>query len=381
MKKYHAVGGMQMQVYLLTEALSRLGVEQEIITVRPPWDAAFEQWDNVTIRRYGLPIPVDRQLYEAPAFIAALRYASNGFDLVHIHHGEDIAAIPIGLVAAKHAHIPVIITLHNSWNLTYHRSSPLPGPKELLGRHIEKIGISHADALCALTGRTAKLLASNFNIPASRLFTTPDGIDLSFFRPQQDYPLKEFLTKHNIPASSHYVLFVGRLKAQKGIPHLLNAAAMLKKQGEDFTLIISGDGDERQSLQSLAKQLGLTDTVFFTGYLHHDDLPCALSLASVFVMPSNYEELGSVILEAMAMQKAIVATNVGGIPEIITHQENGLLVPPARPENLATAISTLLNDSDLARRLATQASSDAQKYGLQALASRLLDIYSLISCK
>lgn len=381
MKKYRAVGGMQLQVYLLTEALSKLGVEQEIITVRPPWASATEQRENVKIHRYGLPLPIDRQLYELPALIAALRYASKGVDLIHIHHGEDIAAIPIGLLAAKRANSPVIITLHSSWNLTYRRVGSLPSPREILGKSIEKIGISRADGLCVLTSRTARLLSNEFGIDSSKVYITPDGFDTFLFQPHQDYPSAEFIKKYGIPASSCYILYIGRLDPQKGVSFLLDAAAILRKRGEEFILIICGDGIERRSLQRQTIKIELENNVIFTGFIHHDDLPVALSFANVFVMPSIYEELGSTILEAMAMRKAIVATAVGGIPEIINHMENGLLIPPAHPEDLATAISALLNNNDLAQQLATQASLDAQKYSLRDLALKLQQIYLIVSHK
>lgn len=375
MRKYHAVGGMQLQVYLLTKALSEIDVEQEVITVKPPWTDTLEQWNKVTVRRYGVSFAIERQLYELPSLLAAIRRAPQGFDLIHVHHGEDIAAIPIALLAGRHAHIPTVITIHSSWNLTYRRTSSFPRSREILGKSVERVGFSQADALCTLTKRTAKLLQTKLNLDPNKVFVTPDGIDLTLFQSYESNDSVEFARKYHIPESSRYILFIGRLDPQKGVSFLLEAAAQLLKQGEEFVLILGGDGSERKALQRQVWKLSLESRVIFTGLIHHDDIPAALGLAHVFVVPSVYEELGGVILEAMAMKRAIVATSVGGVPDVIHPMENGLLVPPRDAESLAKAILMIFNNPSLATNLAAQASVDAHQYNLKNLAAQLKQIY------
>ncbi len=378
MVKFHAIGGMQLQVYLLTKALSELGVQQEVITVKPPWSQSLEEWDNVRVYRFGLPIATRRQLYEIPALVKAFQRASHGFDLVHCHSGEDIAVIPIGLVAAKRAGIPLVLTIHNSWNFTYSTKNDLH-IRQTIGKRIELMGFRQASAICTLTNRTAKLLSEKAGIDPRKIFVTPAGIDFTKFRFKKNIrEIQAFAKHYSIPESRRYIVYLGRLRSQKGVIYLLKAAALLRERGEDFVIIVCGDGPERPRLEAEIRRLNLQKVVLFTRFIPHNDIPILLSMAHIFVLPSIYEEFGSVLLEAMAMQLPIVASHTGGILEIIRHRENGLLVRPMDSESLVNAISLLLHDLNLAYKLGKQAYLDAQKYDIVKIAEKIRDeIYTL----
>jgi glycogen synthase len=173
------------------------------------------------------------------------------------------------------------------------------------------------------------------------------------------------------------VLFVGRLAPQKGVSTLVAAAGLLKHPGAQVLLV--GDGPERKALEKEAKRIRVGDRFHFVGFVAHERLPAAMAHADLLVLPSIYEELGTVLLEAMQAALPIVASNIGGIPDVIEDGVNGLLVSPGEPEALARAIDRLLADRDLARRLSEGAQERAKDYDWEVLAERVLRVYQGVS--
>ncbi len=139
------------------------------------------------------------------------------------------------------------------------------------------------------------------------------------------------------------------LEERKGYQYLLEAAALLKRQGYQLQYRFAGEGSQREALQNLATDLGLKEEVVFEGFV--SDIPGFLASIDVFVLPSLHEGMGVAILEAMAAAKPVVGTTVGGIPELVVDGVTGLLVPPRNASALADAISRLLSDKDLPTRM------------------------------
>jgi glycogen(starch) synthase len=169
------------------------------------------------------------------------------------------------------------------------------------------------------------------------------------------------------------VLFVGRLAAQKGVGTLVSAAALLEDPRAQVLLV--GDGPKRKRLKREAKRIGVADRLHFVGFVAHERLPAVLAHADVLVLPSIYEELGTVLLEAMQAALPIVASRTGGIPDVIEDGVNGMLVPPDEPEALAHAINRLLADRNLARRLSEGARERGKDYDWEVLAERVLRVF------
>jgi glycosyltransferase involved in cell wall biosynthesis len=153
-----------------------------------------------------------------------------------------------------------------------------------------------------------------------------------------------------IPAECLVLLSVGRFSAEKNQADLLRAAAALKRSGTPpFRLALVGDGPERERLRALSRELSLTDAVIFAGMTN--DVSLYYSLADVFVLPSRSEGSPNVLLEAMASGLPVVATAVGGVPEIVRSKEQGILVPAGDAAALAGAIAQALNSRDLRESL------------------------------
>lgn len=182
---------------------------------------------------------------------------------------------------------------------------------------------------------------------APRLRVIHNGVDLARFASRP--PSAGLRRELGVPDGAPAVVSVGRFVAVKGYAHLLDAAAELEAERPGVHWILVGDGELRRTLEAQARRLGLAGRVHFTGW--RDDVPELMALGDLFVLPSLGEAFGRVLIEAMAMAKAVVATDAGGMPEIVLDGETGLLVPPGQPKPLAGAVLALLNDSTRAERL------------------------------
>ena len=167
-----------------------------------------------------------------------------------------------------------------------------------------------------------------------------NGVDLSRFSPRQ--PPAALRGALGIPEDVPVAASVGRFVAYKGYDHLLDTARLVRDARPDVHWILVGDGELRDALEARRRDLALADRVRFTGW--REDVPDLLALCAVFVLPSLGEHFGRVLVEAMAMGRPVVATDAGGVPEIVLPGETGLLVPPAQPKALAEAVLALLDD-------------------------------------
>lgn len=175
-----------------------------------------------------------------------------------------------------------------------------------------------------------------------KVTTIYNGIDLEKFNPSLNggYTRKEFGLNAQVPL----VGMVGRLDRYKGYPYLLKAARKVIDAIPECRFLIVGEGERRKELEDLTNKLSLNNNVIFTGY--REDVPEVLASLDLFVLSSVSEGLGRSIIEAMAMRKAVVATDVGGIPEIVKDKETGLLVASKDSDALAKAITELLVDKN-----------------------------------
>ncbi len=146
--------------------------------------------------------------------------------------------------------------------------------------------------------------------------------------------------------NERFVLYVGRLASNKGLKHLIDAMPQIISQFKDTTLVMIGEDEgQRKMLEDKAKKLSIKDKVVFTGHITDDELfRSAYSACDVFVLPSEYEAFGLVLLEAMACEKPCVATNVGGVPEVLEEGKTGMLVEYGNSDKLAKVIIELLGD-------------------------------------
>jgi len=209
---------------------------------------------------------------------------------------------------------------------------------------------------------------------ASRYFPAhydviPNGVDLERFSPEVT-PLDEFADgKLNI-------LFVSRLEKRKGLNYLLQAYRQIKGEIPDSRLIVVGPGTRlRHKYEKWVAKNGLKDVVF-VGYTSYDELPRYYKTADIFCVPATgRESFGIILLEAMAVGKPIVATNIEGYASLVNNGVEGLLVPPKDGEQLAQALLSLATDESLRHKMGANGRTKALEYGWDRISQRILDYY------
>jgi starch synthase len=267
--------------------------------------------------------------------------AVSGADLVHSHTWY--ANLGGHLAALLHG-IPHIATVHSLEPLRPWKAEQLGGGYAL-SSWAERTALAAASAVVAVSaGMRADVLSVYPEIAPERVRVIRNGIDTTEYAPDLD---ADVLVKHGIDPSRPYVIFVGRITRQKGVPVLLRAAAALDPAAQ--LVLCAGAADtpelgEEVSTLVAGLQRTRSGVIWIPEMLPKPDIIQLLTHALAFVCPSVYEPLGIVNLEAMACSTAVVASRVGGIPEVVNEGETGLLVPPDDPAALADALNTLLRD-------------------------------------
>jgi glycogen(starch) synthase len=163
-----------------------------------------------------------------------------------------------------------------------------------------------------------------------------------------------------MPTHSPRLLCLGRLHYQKGIDVALRAFTKVVPHFSNARLVIAGDGNERLALQKQTEQLGLSRAVEFTGWIAPDRVPTMIGSATILLMPSRWEGLPNVALQAGMMARPVIGTRVGGLPEIVDHERTGFLVEPDNAEALAEKIMLLLKDPEVAVQMGRAARAKVQ---------------------
>lgn len=178
------------------------------------------------------------------------------------------------------------------------------------------------------------------------------------------------------PIKTYDILFVGRLTQAKGVDILLKAVKILKnKYSKNLKIAIVGDGPLKENLNNLAVELGVNEEVRFLGV--RKDIGKLMESSNIFILPSRWEGLPMVILEAMSRGMGIIATKVGGIPEVIENGKEGILISPEDPEILAQTINKLLENEELRKNISQAAYKKVKdKFSIKAYFTHMLDFYS-----
>jgi D-inositol-3-phosphate glycosyltransferase len=215
----------------------------------------------------------------------------------------------------------------------------------------------------SLTKRMKQEVLEHTRVPERMIRVVPLGRDTHRFDPRR-YNQSEARRRYGLPQHKHIVGVIGRLDPQKGQEEFLRSLPIVLEQGHDVFYVIlgeetRGEGGYRRHLVNLSYQLGVQDHVRFLPFTK--DVPEFMAAIDVFALPSYSETFGLVLIEAMAMEKPVVATSTGGVPEIVEDGRDGLLVPPRDEKALAEAIVLLLEDASLRNTLSRHARRDAMR--------------------
>ncbi|HEX2102702.1 MAG TPA: glycosyltransferase [Solirubrobacteraceae bacterium] len=362
--RFDPIGGMQDHTAALTRLLARRGVDQVVLTTRPP-TAPWRQvlGPRASVLRVGLPVRRARQLWALPAAVLAPLLARRA-DLVHVHLGEDIAVLPLAFLGARRRGLPVVVTVHASPAHTVGVRDVRTALVVALGGPIERWAQRRAAATIVLTERLAARVAPVAGRERVRVMRR--GVDRTAFADPGPDPFPELRGRPR-------VVFLGRLARSKGVDTLVAAAARLRTPGAQVVLV--GDGPARAEVEAASRRLDVDGHVHVTGFVPHHRTPAVLASADLLVLPSTYEELGTVLVEALQVGLPAVASNVGGIPEVVEHGRTGMLVPPGDAAALAEAIDAILGDRGLAARMGAAARERAAEYDWERVAGEVCALY------
>ena len=300
-----------------------------------------------------------------------------GADLVHSHTWYANLA---GHLAALRYGIPHVVTTHSLEPLRPWKAEQLGGGYAL-SSWAERVALTSAAAVVAVSDGMAGDIRSAYpEIPPERITVIRNGIDTSEYAPD---PGVSVLSKHGVDPGRPYVVFVGRITRQKGVPVLLRAAASLEPFAQ--LVLCAGAPDTPElgnEVSALVDELreSRDGVIWIPEMLPRRDIVQLLTHATVFACPSVYEPLGIVNLEAMACGTAVVASRVGGIPEVVADGETGLLVPPDDPPALASALNSLLGNPGRASAMGRAGRTRAvTEFSWQAVAARTAALYGEVT--
>ncbi len=349
-------GGAQEHVYNLVSRMDRARYDVSVVSLSP--GSAVRK-----LERLGIPVTVIDEPDDAIATATlAARLADVRADVVHNHmyRAEVVgtkAAIALG--EAGHRRPWVISTVHSS---RVRSAEDQEGLRRLTPSINHLVVVSNSiDRKVVEEGRTAA--------PRSLIY---NGIDLDRYDHQE--PCCTLREEFAMEPDSQIVGVVGRLELEKGHPTLLEAWPLVLQSVPGAYLMIVGEGSRLDALREIAHEQGIERHVVFTG--RRDDIPAVTAAFDVAVLPSYREAQGLTILEAMAMSRPVVASDVGGIPEMIEDGVTGLLVPPHDPPALAGAIVRLLRDHQLADMIG-RAGHDMvhDRFCVQLMVNAIQDLY------
>ena len=307
-------------------------------------------------------------------------------DVVHCHTWYTHLG---GLLVKQAYGIPLVITVHSLEPLRPWKREQLAGGYDL-STWVERTALEQADAVIAVSRGTRGDVLRLFAVPPERIHVLHNGIDADFFAPDAG---TDALERYGIDRSVPYILFVGRITRQKGIVHLVHAIRQLDPG--IGVVLCAGQPDTPEIAREMedavaAAQAAHANVVWIPEMVSREAVRQLYSHAALFVCPSVYEPFGIINLEAMACERAVVATEVGGIPEVVVDGMTGRLVPlqlraddpmtPADPErfasDLASAVNGLMADAPLRARMGSAGRRRAvEQFSWSSIADQTVALY------
>lgn len=367
--KEYPYGGSSLAAYYLAIEMAKRYHEIDVFTTSVSSKDSIEKHENMMIHRYGTNFRVLTSNISLGMFTKPVKH---DVDVVHTHF--DIPPGPLaGLRYAKIKNVPLVVTYHGDWVENY-------------GGLLRRIGIAFHNKFLVdkvLSYADAIISPSAYYIDRSRflrkyrdkIVVIPNGIN--FYDFDIPYSKKECMRKLGLPLDKKILLFFGYLSPYKGPDVLVKAMQRIVKVVTDTELIFVGKGVMMEELKVLSKKLGIEKNIKFTGFVENRLKPFYYKAADVFCLPSmmSTECYPLTILEAMACGVPIVASKIGGIPDAVKDEENGLLVPPRDTEKLAEAIIYLLENEGVRGRMGKKGSEKASKNSWERIAEETEKVY------
>ena len=349
-----------------SESIQKLGVDVTVLTPYHPQFARTKVDQTVSLQTYKYIFPRkwhllgysntlihDCQLKKFVYFLAPLMFLSGMIHLLLLHKRRKFDLLhanwllPNGFIAAvisKLCNLPLVITFHGS--------DVFVSKQNFLFSSMAKYAMKQADKITSVSLEFKGYL-EEMKIDTQKLHIIPNGVALELFENVPQESVAELKQKLGIKKDEQVLFALGRIVWKKGFDYLILAIPKVLELVPNLKVIIGGDGSDLNELKQLVCSLELDDVVYFPGAIYRNEIPAYFHLCDVFVMPAVHDPKGNVdgcpnvVLEAMASSKPVVASNISGIPLVVSHEENGLLVEEKNIDELAEAILKLLAEKEL----------------------------------
>ncbi len=309
----------------------------------------------------ALSLSIPHYISEFPYFLSLETMIKNiNPDIIHIYNLPFLTTFQ-SVKIAKKLSIPSIVHVHG-----------VMGERGFLFNLAQKIYLftfghsifRNADKIICLTMNNA-IDICKFGCSPSKISIIPNGVDVKQFHP----------INGEVPG---FLLWCGRFVREKGLKYLIEAIKLIvsDKKNQHIKLVLLGDGLLQPMIRGMVKKYHLEKNIIFSNRLRHEEIPTIINKASIYVLPSLQEGMPYVLLEAMACGKAVIGSDISGINDVITHEVNGLLVPPRNAKALNDAILKLLNNKKLREKLGLNARQlMIEKYSWTAIRKKVEKLY------
>jgi glycosyltransferase involved in cell wall biosynthesis len=327
------------------------------------------------IKVFTIPFLIRRinLIYDLLAFLTLfIFFVKEKPTLVHTHTSK---AGLLGRFAAKLARVPIVVhTPHGHVFWGYF------GPwKTRMFILLEKLSTRLTDRIVAVTNKEKEDYILYKIAREDKLAVINSGVDLEKIKELPFLERQKFKRELGIPEDILIVGMAGRLELVKGPEYLIEAAQYVLSEHPNVFFVFTGDGTRKPYLRQRSSELGITDKILFLGW--RKDVTRVISIYDIFVFPSLNEGMGRVLVEAMALGKPIVASDVGGIPDLVTHGKNGFLVPPQNPGQLARFIQILLENKDRREKMGSEGREIALNFKKEIMIVSIAKLYNDLLAK
>lgn len=289
-------------------------------------------------------------------------------DLLHLHLWNP-GSCRYALMLNEKISPPIVVTEHD------------PFPLKGLKKSMKKKSLKKIKQIICVSNSNGELVAKLFPETETKISVVHNGIDLDAFE-RSIFPFSN--QQRNTVRHTHFsalntdfvILSIAALHPRKGLKYLIEAMRTVSEIHPEAKLVIVGEGQQKKELLKKINKYKLTEKIILTGTLK--DIPKVIKSSDLFVLPSIKEAFGIVLLEAMAAPLPIIASKVGGIPEIISDGKNGIMVEPANSEQLAAQILKLIENKPLAQKLSFVALHDVKKFSAKLMAKKTEEVYDRI---
>ncbi len=370
------VGGIARHVSGLAGALSKEGNDVGVVTLDFPGSPDYEEVEGFKVYRSKTEVGHPNFLTWVFLFNHFLekRLADANkdfdFDLIHVH---DWLVAPSGIGFKHFLNRPMVCTMHS----TEHGRSSLHGPDSYMIDGMEWWACYEATRIIVTSNSMKDEVCNHFHLPEEKANVIPNAVDVEKYKANVDrWSIRR---RFGVGDNEKMVLYVGRLVPQKGIEYLIRAMPRISWRFPDAKFVVVGEGWMRGHLEWLADQMGQRWRTNFTGFISDDDLVALTKSADVMIVPSVYEPFGIVALEGMAAGVPVVASQVGGLAEVIEHDKTGVWVYPRSPDSIAWGIERVLSDAGYRDWLVKNAYQAVMtRFSWKAVANETIDVYKRV---